>query len=1021
MSIRAVCLVILLAAAYALAGRLGLAIPYVGSSITLFWPPAGIAVAALFVYGPRCWPGIALGALLVNLWTGSPLAIAMAIAVGNTLGPVAVVAMLRRGGFQRTFDRPRDVMLYGAAVAAGMTLPALGGVVSLCASGAIPSESFGDAWLMWWLGDSVGALIVGPVLLAFTREKLRMIRARPGEAAVLGVVALACAWLIFSFTPRPSVADPPYAFLSIVPLVWAAFRFGPLGASTIALLLSTVGAWATATGHGQFRLDDAREGLFLAWAYMATIGAIGLMITAMQAERTRAIEGLAQSRTMLDAIRHAQTQLIVDMGSGRILDDLLGALASITRSPFVFIAEVPRDRDGRPNGSICEITNAAFASDQAKEAHPGTLVGTVLPALLAAVRDGAQSIDADRGHNRLGEWLPLETPVSTFLALPLLQAGTPIGVVGLANRNGGYDARMPALLEPFATTIASMIGFREAEKVRRLDEQRLNLALTSGEMALFDWNVETGEVLLNEQWSTMLGEPPARMHTTFAALSALVHPDDLESLREPLRAVLKGEASYRVEHRVHSPAGRWIWIRSDGQVVQRDANGRALRVIGTNQPIGAHKLAEQALRASEEKFAKAFQLSPMLMAISTLADGRYVDVNDTYERVTGFRRDEVIGRSGLDFSLWVDSREYDRVLAAIARDGRVRDCEVRLRKKCGDVMFCEVSCEPLVLNGVPCMLSVTTDITQRKRDEAQMRLASKVLETTADAVVLSDAEDRVIMVNAAFSKMTGFTPDEMLGKVLSESPFRPIDSEQSAARMEIQRRQGYLTAEVVRHRKDGSELPLWVAASNVCDDSGEIVNFVRVFTDISQLKASQRQLEALASHDALTGLLNRRVFDDRLEHALRRTARTGEGVALLFIDLDRFKGINDTYGHDVGDFCLQTVAARVRTCIRGGDSVGRLGGDEFAVILEGADAASARRVGQRIVEECGRPLSIGARTLRLSASVGVAIRGCDGEDATSLLKSADLAMYAGKRAGGGMVRLHTTKLRVAEDSTVSGT
>src|SRR5205814_4217124 len=133
-------------------------------------------------------------------------------------------------------------------------------------------------------------------------------------------------------------------------------------------------------------------------------------------------------------------------------------------------------------------------------------------------------------------------------------------------------------------------------------------ALTSGEMALFDWNVDTGEVLLNEQWSMMLGEPPARTRTTFAALSALVHHDDLESLREPLHAVLKGAASYRVEHRVCTPAGRWIWIKSDGQVVQRDADGRALRVIGTNQPIDTRKLAEQALRASEEKFARAFQL-----------------------------------------------------------------------------------------------------------------------------------------------------------------------------------------------------------------------------------------------------------------------------------------------------------------------------------------------------------------------------------------------------------------------------
>jgi diguanylate cyclase (GGDEF)-like protein/PAS domain S-box-containing protein len=816
-------LILIIAAAYAVTGRLGLALPYIGSNITLFWPPTGIAVAALFVYGARVWPGVAIGALLVNAWVGTPLGISAAIAIGNTLGPLVAAAALQRTRFQRTFDRPRNVLLFSGIIAAAMTLPPLGGVSVLCGTGALAWQNFGDAWLVWWLGDMVGALLVGPVLLSITGQQWDTIPSRRVEAGSLCVVALGCAWLLTSYTPLPSVTDVPLAFLSVVPLVWAAFRFGSLGTSIVALLLSVAAVWATASGHGQFSLADRREGLLLLWAYMTTICAIGLMITALQANRLRAMAELERSRTML------------------------------------------------------------------------------------------------------------------------------------------------------------------------------SLALSSGEMALFDWNVTTGEVFLDEQWRVILDESPAPTHTTLGELASLVHPDDVPRLRQPFLALLQVDDTYRVEHRVRTPGGSWVWIESNGRVVERDRSGRALRVIGTNKPITTRKAAEQALRASEERFAKAFQSNPSIMAISTVADGRYLDINEAYARATGYDRDEVIGRSAIALGIWADASGRDELRAMLERDGNVRDFEVRLRRKSGEVMTCLVSAEPIMLDGVACVLTTSVDITQRKRDEAAMRLASQVFATTVDAIVLTDADDRIIMVNSAFTKMTGFTADEMLGEKLAESPFRPIDPEQSAARMAIQRQQGFVAAEVLRYRKDGRELPLWVSASNVIDENGEIVNFVRVFTDISELKASQRQLQALAGNDALTGLPNRRVFDDRLEHAIHRTTRSDEGIALLFIDLDGFKPINDTYGHDVGDLVLKSVAERLQGCVRSSDSLCRLGGDEFVVIIEGADSANdAERVAARIVEACGRPFAIREHTLRLSASVGIAVRGVDGDDAASLLKSADRAMYTAK-------------------------
>jgi diguanylate cyclase (GGDEF)-like protein/PAS domain S-box-containing protein len=298
------------------------------------------------------------------------------------------------------------------------------------------------------------------------------------------------------------------------------------------------------------------------------------------------------------------------------------------------------------------------------------------------------------------------------------------------------------------------------------------------------------------------------------------------------------------------------------------------------------------------------------------------------------------------------------------------------------------------------IMTSATDITEERARTDELQLASKVFETTADAIVISDADDRVVMVNAAFSKLTGFDAADIVGKILAESPFRPIDVEESKARMQRQLRDGFVTAEVPRIRKDGTSLSLWVTASCVRNDDGTIRNYVRVFTDISLLKETQRKLEQLASFDALTGVPNRRLLNDRLEQTLRRMQRRNDGLAVMFIDLDGFKNVNDTYGHAIGDLALQAVAARLQKCVRSSDSVGRLGGDEFAIVLDGARLpADAALVGERIVAAMAEPLSLEGHRLTLAASIGIAVYPDDGTDAATLLKNADAAMYEVKQAG----------------------
>lgn len=315
------------------------------------------------------------------------------------------------------------------------------------------------------------------------------------------------------------------------------------------------------------------------------------------------------------------------------------------------------------------------------------------------------------------------------------------------------------------------------------------------------------------------------------------------------------------------------------------------------------------------------------------------------------------------------------------------------------------------------IMTSATDITEERARTDELRLASKVFETTADAIVISDADDRVVMVNAAFSKLTGYDAQAMVGKILDESPFGPIDVAEAKARDERLDRDGFVAAEVPRVRKDGTPLSLWLTASCVRSADGTIRNYVRVFTDISPLKETQRKLEQLASIDSLTGLPNRRLLNDRLEQAAHRAQRSNKGMAVMFIDLDGLKKVNDTLGHGVGDLLLQEAASRLQKCIRLSDSIGRLGGDEFAIVLEDArNRADATQIGERIVAAFALPFVLDGHCVTTAASVGIAIYPNDGTDAATLLKNADVAMYKAKQAGRNQFRFFSKRTHV--ESTV---
>jgi len=301
------------------------------------------------------------------------------------------------------------------------------------------------------------------------------------------------------------------------------------------------------------------------------------------------------------------------------------------------------------------------------------------------------------------------------------------------------------------------------------------------------------------------------------------------------------------------------------------------------------------------------------------------------------------------------------------------------------------------------LMGIMLDITARRGAEERLRIAQQAFEHTAEGILITDARFQVLEVNQGFVEISGYQRDEIIGR--DPNLLRAVRREDEKHYDEIARivySKGQWAGEVWSRRKNGETFPLWLSVSVVKGDEDEVINYVAVFTDITQRKESEQQLHFLANHDALTGLPNRALLQERIKNALSRAKRSSRHpqIALLFIDIDRFKVINDTLGHNAGDLLLQEVARRLVSCLRSTDSIARQGGDEFVVLLEQfSDAQTLSIVARKIMTALAKPFSLSGQEVYISVSIGISVSPHDGNDLHTLMKNADAAMYRAKEQG----------------------
>ena len=936
-------------AGYYLAARLGLLIPYVGTHISLVWLPTGIALAAFRRWGAWMAPAICVGAVAANASIGGPLWIALFVGLGNTAGPALAAWLLRRWGFDDRFLRRRDVSIFLGSAALGMCVTSINGVAWLGVAGAPEATHSLQAWIGWLVGDTVGALLAGVPLLAWSQHRAAMaFRGASGRYHLaLQAIVLACGLAAFSsWLDRDSALVFPLLALPFFVLALLAMGGGVIASSTGVLLLSMAAAWGTARGFGPFALHDPRAGSLALWSYITAQSCTSLLICGMG----MALQ--ASQRQFAAFLHHTSDGILVIDEDGRLL-----------QANAAFAA-------------MLGVDVGALAGRRAIDVLRGPA-----PAIAALIEDGAP-------------------PAAVELVLPR-PGGAPLHVecqVARYRKSSGHWQTHVSLRD--------VTQRLQAQEQVATSEARLK-AITDNLPALFAY-VDRDQVyrFANGHFRHLMGvEPEAVVGRTMREfLGDGAHAELLPHIEGALRGERQKfeRTGWKQNAATHFMSQYVPELRADGSVP-----GFFIMVLD----ITDRHRAELALARSEALVRTITDQMPGLISRIdrdyryTFANANYVSWFSMSESPVGKTVAEAFGdavfegvRARLDEALAGRDVVFDLTNTVPGAAQYMQVHYVPDRDERGEVV------------GV---YGLVTDRTEQQRSRELIEASERQLRAVTDNLPLLisyvDATERLRFMNATFHEWLGIDLEASIGKPLAEV----VGIEHYTAR------RGHLQAalagrrvefEVVSNTLAGLRNLQTVYIPDIRQD-GQVHGIFTLATDVTALKDVERELQRLARIDTLTGLANRRQFDELLDQALARHRRGRRPLALIFLDVDRFKSINDTHGHGVGDAVLKEFASRLQTGLRETDVAARLSGDEFVVILDGlATRDEAVAVATKLLQAIRVPMAV-ADDKRLAVTASMGLAWLDGQaeaDAKGLMVRADRALYRAKDAG-------RNDLRVAED------
>ena len=554
-------------------------------------------------------------------------------------------------------------------------------------------------------------------------------------------------------------------------------------------------------------------------------------------------------------------------------------------------------------------------------------------------------------------------------------------------------------------TVQDITPRKAMEDALRTSEARWEFALDGAGEGVWDMDTALNTVFYSPRWKRMLGHEPEEVPNDLGEWAKRLHPEEKNQVIKKLVDFIRDpdESVYTLEYRLQAKAGHYIWILDRGKVVSRNAQGIPTRIIGTHTDITERKRSEDAIRASEA-LRRAILDSTLDAILAIDATDRIILFNQAAEKLFGYSANEALGQP---VTLLIPERYHpgfhqyrDRVRAGASHAiQRVKGC-----RKNGDEFPVELTMSYTTIGQDALFTTVLRDISSQLEARRELQLAEQVFQNSAEAICIIDAQRQIISVNPRFTELTGWSREAVIGQsseILVPTQEQPRHRHAWLATKDA----GIWQGDLQLTRRDGSQFPIWLTMNMVRNAMGKPTHSIIMFSDITERRRATEQLEFQASHDALTGLPNRYGLDRLLPDLLAQHQEAHQSLAVLFLDLDNFRTINDSLGHSVGDQLLRAVAERLKNILGSHALIARPGGDEFIIVVPHlANQQAATTEANKILQAMAHTFEIGNFRLDISLSLGISTYPEDGTDIAILFKNADTAMYAAKAAGRSAIR-----------------
>lgn len=543
------------------------------------------------------------------------------------------------------------------------------------------------------------------------------------------------------------------------------------------------------------------------------------------------------------------------------------------------------------------------------------------------------------------------------------------------------------------------------------EAERLTFALVGTRLGLWDWDMVTGETVFNERWAEIVGYTLEELQpTTIDTWLRLAHPDDLAASEAAIEAHVRGETiAYDVEVRMIHRDGHTVWVHDRGQLMTRNDDGAPRRMVGTHEDITARVEAARRLAESEERFSRLFEEHHAAMMIIDPRQAAIVDVNPAAARLYGYSVEQMRGMPMRIIDPDAPSPSDGRAVAVRKEHGPT--LLVRNITADGRLLTVEVQTSLLMAGGQELLFSIATDVSEREQQADRVREAAAVFDAVSEGVLITDAEGVIQRANSAYSRLTGFANHAIVGRhaidILRPPAEPPIAVDDRSAWGQASRDESPLL------HADGSVSPALVTVSPIMAPNGEASGYVALVADLAaHVEAELATLDHATFSDPVTELANRRGFLQDVGARLAHRRRADHLSAVLAIDIDRFKDVNDSYGHVAGDTLLRAVGDRLRQLSSPDDVLARLGNDEFALYVGNfTDLDDVDRLARNLQGALSRAITIDDEVeVFVTACVGISIVTSAAESAEAVTQQAAAALTDAKRAGPGSIRHHDDSL-----------